>query len=73
LPDQPGLFVEWEVMVGTFHCSGKVAHDARIVAAMKTHRVTRLMPINVADFARYPGITIIDPATLAATPPASMP
>ncbi len=73
LPDQPGLFAEWESLVGTFHCSGKVAHDARLVAAMRAHGLSRLLTINVVDFARYPGITVIDPFVFGAPPPTPTP
>ena len=71
LPDRPGLFDEWENLVGTYACSGKVAHDARLVAAMQTHGIKHLMTLNVRDFARYPGITVIDPTTVMppSTPP----
>lgn len=68
LPDQPGLFDEWESLVVTHQCHGKVSYDARIVAAMTTHALTRLLTFNTADFARYPGLTVLDPAAVAATP-----
>lgn len=68
LPDQPGLFNEWFTLVVRHQCHGKVSYDARIVAAMTTHAVTRLLTFNTADFARYPGLTVLDPAAVAATP-----
>ncbi len=68
LPDQPGLFAEWEGLVVTHDCKGKVAHDARLVAAMRTHGVTRILTFNGPDFHRYPGITVLDPAGLAPPP-----
>ena len=66
LPDLPTLFAEWESLVGTHACQGRVSYDARLVAAMRTHGVTRLLTFNGADFARFPGITILDPTTIAA-------
>jgi predicted nucleic acid-binding protein len=63
-PDQPGLFDEWFTLVVRHQCSGKVSYDARIVAAMGTHAMTRLLTFNTADFARYPGLTVLDPATV---------
>ena len=65
LLDQPTIYFEWEVLVSLHACHGKVAHDARYVAAMKTHGITHLVSFNSADFARYPGITVIDPRTIA--------
>jgi predicted nucleic acid-binding protein len=73
LPDLPTLFVEWEALVGAHACHGRVSYDARLVAAMRTHGVGRLLTFNGADFVRFPGLTILDPANLAssATPPPS--
>lgn len=62
LDDKPGLFTEWERLVTQHQCHGRVSFDARIVAAMNTHGVTRLLTFNVPDFARYPGLTVLDPA-----------
>jgi predicted nucleic acid-binding protein len=66
LPDLPTLFAEWETLVGAHACHGRVSYDARLVAAMRTHGITRLLTFNGADFARFPGLTIVDPATFAA-------
>ena len=73
LPDLPALFAEWEALVGAHACHGRVSFDARLVAAMRTYGVTRLLTFNGPDFARFPGLTILDPANLAApaTPPPS--
>jgi predicted nucleic acid-binding protein len=72
LPDRPTLLTEWEGLVGTYQCIGKVAHDARLVAAMRTHGVTHLLTFNGADFARYPGLTVLDPA-IVTQPPSTTP
>jgi predicted nucleic acid-binding protein len=61
LPDQPALFAEWESLVATYRCQGKVSHDARLVAAMRTHGLSQILTFNLADFRRYPGLTVIDP------------
>jgi predicted nucleic acid-binding protein len=76
LPDQPTLFAEWEALVGTHACHGRVSYDARLVAAMRTHGITRLLTFNGPDFARFPGLTILDPAIIAAPanpPPSTTP
>jgi predicted nucleic acid-binding protein len=46
LPDTPPIYNEWETLVGRHRVSGKNAHDARIVAAMKVHAVTDLLTFN---------------------------
>ena len=76
LPDLPTLFAEWEALVGTHACHGRVSFDARLVAAMRTHGATQLLTFNRPDFVRFPGINIIDPATVAASatsPPSTAP
>ena len=66
IPDLPTLFDEWEALVGVHACHGRVSYDARLVAAMRTHGITRLLTFNTADFTRFPGLTILDPASFAA-------
>jgi predicted nucleic acid-binding protein len=65
LPDVPAILPEWERLVSTHAVIGKQAHDARFVAAMSVHGVDHILTFNVGDFARYPGITVLDPATVA--------
>jgi hypothetical protein len=66
LPDPPTLFDEWRILVVANGCHGKVAHDARYVAALRGHGLTHLLTFNVADFVRFPGITVLDPTAVAA-------
>jgi predicted nucleic acid-binding protein len=65
LPDNAAIFREWERLVTTYSVSGKNAHDARLVAAMAVHGLTHILTFNTADFARYPGITALDPLAVA--------
>jgi predicted nucleic acid-binding protein len=66
LLDEPPVFSEWERLVIHHRVSGKQAHDARIVAAMKVHGVTHLLTFNTDDFKRYAEITAVHPANVAA-------
>ena len=50
------IFENWERLVTTYSVSGKTTHDARIVAAMQTHKIENLLTFNVSDFKRYPEI-----------------
>ena len=61
LQDTPDIFPEWERLVLQYRVSGKNVHDARLVAAMSVHGVSRILTFNGSDFARYPGISIVDP------------
>ncbi len=49
------IFENWEQLVKTYRVSGKTTHDARIVAAMQTHKIENLLTFNVSDFKRYSG------------------
>ena len=64
LPDVPTIYTEWRRLVTAHSVLGKQVHDTRIVAAMNVHRVTHLLTFNTADFKRFSGIVLIDPATI---------
>ena len=63
LPDVP-LFEEWERLVKTYGVLGKNTHDARLVAAMRMHKIARILTFNTKDFSRYENLTVVDPAGL---------
>jgi predicted nucleic acid-binding protein len=69
LAETPAFYPGWERLVTTHNVAGKNAHDARLVAAMAVHGLTYLLTFNTGDFARYPGITALDPVAVAAPPP----
>lgn len=62
--DESGVFAEWEKLVAKYPTSGKNVHDARIVAAMITHKITHLLTFNTKDFMRYSGIIVVDPQSI---------
>jgi predicted nucleic acid-binding protein len=59
---KPGVSGAWEKLVGKHLVSGKLAHDAHVAAVMLVYAVTDILTFNIADFRRYPGITVLDPA-----------
>jgi predicted nucleic acid-binding protein len=74
LDDKPTMYTEWKSIVTTIGCQGKIAHDARYVAAMRAHGLTHLMTFNVGDFARFQGLTLLDPNIIALSiPPKTTP
>lgn len=73
LPDHPDLYDQWESLVVTHACHGRVSFDARPVASMKTHGLTRILTYNGPDFSRFPGLSILDPAAIVPTPPPTPP
>lgn len=65
LPEPASILEVWEHLVTTFRVSGKNTHDARLVAVMKLHGISRKPTLNVADFTRFEGIEVISPTKLA--------
>jgi predicted nucleic acid-binding protein len=64
LPDAPSIFEEWERLVDVYEVKGKTSHDARLVAAMIVHGVTKILTFNDRDFSRYTEIGAINPTSL---------
>lgn len=67
LPDLPPLYDEWETIVQSYSCHGRISFDARLVAAMRTHGISVLLTLNGSDFSRFPGLTLLDPAQIVAS------
>jgi predicted nucleic acid-binding protein len=62
LAETASVYQEWERLVLEHQVSGKNSHDAHIVAAMNIYGITRILTFNVQDFARYSGISAVNPA-----------
>ena len=65
LPDSNGVFQIWRGLVVDYSVIGAKVHDARLVASMRAHGVSRIMTFNVADFKRFAGIEAIHPQDVA--------
>jgi predicted nucleic acid-binding protein len=61
LPENEKIFNEWKAIVTKHKVSGKPSHDARIVAAMKTHKIDKILTLNPQDFKRFDEIISITP------------
>lgn len=70
LPDTPDIYPAWRRIVASVGVSGVQVHDARLVAVMQVHQLTRILTLNTRDFVRYPGITVVHPQDVVGTPPA---
>jgi predicted nucleic acid-binding protein len=69
LPDSPAVYAIWRNLVVSLGVVGVQVHDTRLVALMQTHAVTHILTLNGADFARFRGITALDPQMLVSTTP----
>jgi predicted nucleic acid-binding protein len=65
--DEPPRVIDgWTALISRYQVMGKSAHDARLVAVMKSYDMRRIVTINVADFNRYEGIVTMTPAAVIA-------
>ncbi len=61
LPDTTEVYKNWRKLVVKHSVSGVKVHDAKIVAAMKTHNIENLLTFNAKDFKRYADIIVVEP------------
>jgi predicted nucleic acid-binding protein len=64
LPDTPTVHQEWWGLLVAHGVTGVQVHDTRLVAVMRVYSVTHVLTFNLADFARFPGITAVHPQTI---------
>jgi hypothetical protein len=62
LPDGEAVSRGWRRLVVAHAVSGMQVYDARLVAVMRVHDVTPLLPLNDRDVARDAGITVVHPS-----------
>src|SRR5262245_11015575 len=62
LPDRADLSDLWQTLVEAHGVTGFRAHDVRLVAAMQSYGMARLLTFNGADFRGLP-VNVLDPAT----------
>jgi len=65
LSDLPTAYGIWRNLIVSHAVQGKQVHDTRLAALMLAHGITHILTLNGADFARFPTITVLDPATFA--------
>jgi predicted nucleic acid-binding protein len=63
LPDSEAVYREWRRIVVQHEVLGVQVHDARLVAAMRVHRVTHILTLNVTDFGRFSGLAAVHPSS----------
>ncbi len=61
LPDNEATHLAWRTLIVDFAVSGVQVHDARLVAAMRVHGLSRILTFNHRDFVRYTDITALHP------------
>jgi len=61
LAETDDIYPAWESLVLSKKVLGKNAYDARLVAAMQVHNISRILTFDTSDFRRYAGIQIPHP------------
>jgi predicted nucleic acid-binding protein len=64
LPDSEAVYREWRRIIVQHGVMGFQAHDARLAATMYVHGVGHILTLNVADFSRFSGLTVLHPSSL---------
>lgn len=59
-PDREELLPRWHDLVRGLGITGIRSYDARLVAAMQTYGIVRLLTFNAEHFRKFP-VTIVDP------------
>lgn len=62
VPESAQAFDLWRRLVVDHAVIGAKVHDARLAAIMRAYGISHIMTFNTGDFARFPGITVIQPA-----------
>jgi predicted nucleic acid-binding protein len=65
LPDSIETFRHWRRLVVTHEVKGAKVHDAKLVATMLVYQISHIVTFNADDFARFPAITVLDPAKVS--------
>jgi predicted nucleic acid-binding protein len=67
LEDRPEVYQYWKQYVDQHQIVGVNAHEARLVATMQVHGVTRILTFNVNDFKRYQHLEVLTPQGVLAS------
>ena len=68
LPESERIHREWRRLIVAHAVRGVQVHDARLVAAMRTHGCEHILTFNDVDFVRYPEIVAVQPMRLLESP-----
>jgi predicted nucleic acid-binding protein len=62
LPDNQAVHDRWRRLLVEHEVKGVQVHDTRIAASMYVHGISQLLTLNVRDFVRFRGLSIVHPA-----------
>ena len=65
LADSREVHERWRSLLVAHNIQGVQVHDARLPASMYVHGVGQLVTMNVRDFRRFDGLSLVHPADVA--------
>jgi predicted nucleic acid-binding protein len=68
LKDSNESYRYWKQFVDQYKIVGVNAHEARLVATMQVHGVSRILTFNASDFKRYQNLDVLTPHSVLASP-----
>ncbi len=66
LPDNEQIYPLWRRLVNDHGVRGRQVHNARLVATILVHGLSKLLTLNRSDFDRYSDITVVEPREFSA-------
>ena len=66
LRDERAIFDRWLDLVSDHAVRGVNAHDARLAAAMRRHRIDAILTFNVKHFRRFGQVKVLEPGAVTA-------
>jgi predicted nucleic acid-binding protein len=66
LHETSDVYPLWRELASRVGVSGRQAHDTRLAAVMLANNMIHILTFNVDDFARYPGLVVLDPRVVIA-------
>ena len=66
LRDERAIFDHWLEFVAAHAVRGVNAHDTRLAAAMRRHRVAAILTFNARHFRRFDEIAVLEPGAVTA-------
>jgi predicted nucleic acid-binding protein len=67
LDESPLAYYHWRRLLVQHQLQGLAVHDARLVSMMQVAGISRVLTLNLGDFARYPGIVESTPRGVLAS------
>ena len=65
--EMPQIFLAWLDLVTQNEIKGKRTHDARVVALMRSAKISHILTLNPGDFSGVSDITVVKPQDIVAS------